>query len=84
MAVPKDLLEILVCSLCKSDLKLDGDRLHCTNGECRLVFSIQDDIPNMLIDEAERPCPKCSAAREWNEDVLRCPKCGATLECRRP
>jgi endogenous inhibitor of DNA gyrase (YacG/DUF329 family) len=37
----------------------------------------------MLIDEAERPCPKCSARRDWEDDVLKCPKCGTSLRYER-
>lgn len=84
MAVPKDLLDIMACAFCKSALRLDGERLHCSNGECGLVFAVKDDIPVMLIEEAERPCPKCSATRAWTDDVLKCPSCGATLVYARP
>lgn len=79
MTIPKDLLDIMACSLCKSELRLEGDKLHCGNAECGLVYSIQDDIPIMLIDEAQRPCPKCQAQRDWNDDELTCPKCSATF-----
>jgi len=84
MAVPKDLLDIMACSFCKSGLRLDGDRLRCVNAECGLVYSVKDDIPVMLIDEAERPCPKCGATRDWTDDVLKCAKCGTTLTYVRP
>ena len=84
MAVPKDLLDIMACAFCKSGLSLDGDRLRCQKPECGLVYFVKDDIPIMLIDEAERPCPKCSATRDWNDDVLKCPKCGTTLTYERP
>jgi uncharacterized protein YbaR (Trm112 family) len=80
MAIPKDLLDIMACAFCKGELRLEADKLHCANSECKLVYSVKDDIPIMLIDEAERPCPKCSATRDWNDDVLKCPKCGATLK----
>jgi uncharacterized protein YbaR (Trm112 family) len=52
MAVSKELLEILVCPLCKAplDLKPDGSGLRCT--QCRRVYPIREDIPVMLIDEA--------------------------------
>ena len=55
MAVSQELLEILVCPQCKGDLALTatGDGLVCA--ACRLRFPIRDDIPVMLIDEAE-PC----------------------------
>jgi uncharacterized protein len=53
MAVPQDLLDILVCPLCKVAVKLtaDGQGLKCS--QCRRVYPIRDDIPVMLIDEAK-------------------------------
>ena len=83
MTISKDLLDIMACAFCKSELRLDGDKLHCSNKECGLVYVIKDDIPIMLIDEAERPCPKCSTTRDWNDDVLKCSKCGTTLTYER-
>ena len=83
MPISKDLLDIMACPFCKGDLRLEGEKLHCTNTECSLIFSIKDDIPVMLIDEAERPCPKCSATRDWDDDELKCPKCAATLVYKR-
>ena len=52
MAVSKELLEILVCPICKAtvELKPDGSGLKCV--ECRRVYPIRDDIPVMLVDEA--------------------------------
>ncbi len=83
MPVPKDLLDIMACAFCKSDLRQQGEELHCANSECGLVYAVKDDIPVMLIDEARRPCPKCSTTRDWTDDVLKCPKCGATLKFER-
>jgi uncharacterized protein YbaR (Trm112 family) len=53
MAISKELLDILVCPLCKAtvELKQDGSGLKCT--QCRRVYPIRDDIPVMLIDEAK-------------------------------
>jgi hypothetical protein len=53
MAVSKDLLEILVCPMCKTpvELKSDASGLKCTS--CHRVYPIRDDIPVMLIDEAK-------------------------------
>lgn len=50
--VSQDLLEILVCPVCKEPvvLKENGNSLKC--GKCRRVYPIQDDIPIMLIDAA--------------------------------
>ena len=53
MAVNQELLDILVCPLCKAPVKLTpgGDGLKC--GECRRVYPIREDIPVMLVDEAK-------------------------------
>jgi uncharacterized protein YbaR (Trm112 family) len=52
MAVDPELLDILVCPLCKVSVKLtpDGEGLKCA--QCHRVYPIRDDIPVMLIDEA--------------------------------
>ncbi len=52
MAVSKELLEILVCPLCKTPVRItpDGKGLKCAT--CRRVYPIRDDIPVMLPDEA--------------------------------
>jgi len=52
MAISQDLLEILVCPLCKAslDLKPDGSGLKCV--QCKRVYPVRDDIPVMLVDEA--------------------------------
>ncbi len=49
----KELLDILVCPVGKSELRLDGDSLVCTS--CGARYRIEDDIPIMLVDEAELP-----------------------------
>jgi uncharacterized protein YbaR (Trm112 family) len=48
------LLAILACPRCKGDLEYDRDnnKLICQN--CRLKFNVEDDIPIMLINEAEK------------------------------
>lgn len=51
--IRKELLDILVCPMGKAELKLEGDWLVCTR--CGPRFRIEDDIPIMLIDEAELP-----------------------------
>ena len=50
----ESLLEILACPKCKGELeyKKEEDKLICHN--CRLIFRIEDDIPIMLIDEAQK------------------------------
>ncbi len=52
MAISSELLEILVCPLCKTKLELTAESkgLRCVH--CHRVFPIRDEIPVMLIDEA--------------------------------
>ena len=54
MAISPELLEILRCPKCKSEveLKADGNSLKCVNPECSLVYPVRDEIPVMLIEEA--------------------------------
>lgn len=54
MPLSPELLEILRCPKCKSEVKINDEQtsLACQNQECRLVYPIRDDIPVMLIDEA--------------------------------
>jgi uncharacterized protein len=56
--IDKELLEILACPKCKADVKLEGDRIICQNSQCGLRYPIRDDIPVMLIEEAEKPPAK--------------------------
>lgn len=49
--VSKELLEILACPLCKTDVRLEGGRIVCV--QCGRRYPVKDDIPVMLIDEAE-------------------------------
>ena len=79
MALSKDLLDILCCPLCKGDLAEQGERLHCRRAECGLRFDVKEGIPVMLIEEADRSCPKCSKPRDWKGDALSCPACGAVF-----
>ena len=51
--IDKELLDILACPACKADVKLEGERIVCT--KCGRRYPIKDDIPIMLIDEAEMP-----------------------------
>ncbi len=48
-----DLLALLVCPMGKAPLRAEGESLVCTR--CGPRFAIRDDIPNMLIEEAELP-----------------------------
>jgi uncharacterized protein len=50
----KELLDILVCPACKGDLDYDGANATLTCPACRLRYRIEDDIPIMLVEEAEK------------------------------
>lgn len=49
----KELLDILCCPKCKGDLDYDakGNTLTCKG--CGKIYQIKDDIPIMLVDDAE-------------------------------
>jgi len=49
-----ELLDILVCPACKTKVILQNDKLVCMSSSCGLKYPIQDGIPVMLIDEAEK------------------------------
>ena len=50
--ISQELLEILVCPICKKPLvqKETGESLKCD--ECRRVYPVRDNIPILLVDEA--------------------------------
>jgi len=50
--ISQDLLDMLVCPVCKKPVvpNANGGSLKC--GECGRVYPIQDDIPIMLVDAA--------------------------------
>ena len=54
MALSPELLAILVCPACKKDLVYDAAASTLTCQACRLRYKIVDDIPVMLVDEAEK------------------------------
>jgi uncharacterized protein YbaR (Trm112 family) len=53
MAVRQDLLDILVCPLCKAPVKLLADSSGLKCQACKRVYPIRDDIPVMLPEEAK-------------------------------
>lgn len=51
----EELLKILACPACKTEVKQVGEKIICQNAACGLRYPIRDEIPVMLIDEAEKP-----------------------------
>lgn len=50
----EELLKILVCPACKGDLIYDRERNTLDCNRCRLRYEVRDDVPIMLIEEAQR------------------------------
>ena len=48
------LLKILVCPECKGELEYDRDNARLICSACRLKYAVEDDIPIMLPEEAEK------------------------------
>ena len=56
MAIDEKLLEILVCPNCRGEVEyLKDESVIVCRGECGYRYPVRDDIPVMLIDEAEKP-----------------------------
>jgi len=53
MGVPEDLLEILACPETKAPVVLEGEWIVSTDPATRRRYPVKDDIPIMLIEEAE-------------------------------
>ena len=52
--IRKDLLDILACPKCKEKVVLDEEGTYLICKKCQLRYPIEDDIPIMLIDRAEK------------------------------
>ena len=53
MAVSQELLDILVCPACRVSVKLTADAQGLKCAQCRRVYPIKDDIPDMIIEDAK-------------------------------
>jgi len=54
VAISTQLMEKLVCPNCGGDLQyqVEQDRIDCP--VCKLGYSVMDDIPVLLVDEADQ------------------------------
>ena len=52
MAIRKELVEILACPKCKGPLKQVESPEGFGCASCGLLYKVEDDIPNFLIEEA--------------------------------
>ena len=51
--IDKELLDILACPVCKSEVSQDGNFIVCS--KCGRRYPIKDGIPVMLSDESIMP-----------------------------
>ena len=53
MPIAAELKEILACPKCKGELEFREQESRILCKACKLAYRIEDDIPVMLIDEAQ-------------------------------
>lgn len=53
MAISQELLDLLVCPVCKTPVKLTPDGLGLRCAGCRIVYPVRDGIPVMIREEAQ-------------------------------
>ncbi len=58
----RNLLNIVVCPICKSSLYLDEDKHELICKVDKLAYAIRDDIPVTLVDEARSLSPEEASA----------------------
>lgn len=56
MALAPELKEILACPKCKGDLEFREEEKRILCRACKLAYRIEDDIPVLVVDEAQ-PLP---------------------------
>src|SRR5262249_4201383 len=73
MAVDKELLDILICPNCRGEVEYrpDEEVIVCV-GQCGLRYPVRDDIPVMLIDEAEKPAGRSARPDGTSTTPPRC------------
>ena len=59
--IDPELLDILACPDCKSDVELQDNKIVCKG--CGRRYPVKNDIPIMLIDQSEPPIKKTGSWR---------------------
>ncbi len=54
MALNPELVDLLACPKCKGSLKLRPDASAFECATCQLAYLVADDIPNFLIEDAQK------------------------------
>ena len=52
MPIDAQLLEFVVCPKCKGEVTVSEDPAGLACAACALLYPVQDDIPNLLIEDA--------------------------------
>jgi hypothetical protein len=52
MSLHRELIEVLACPKCKGKLELRADESAFVCHACRLVYAVEDELPNFIIEEA--------------------------------
>ena len=55
MSLDKELLDILACPNCRGEVVYDEAAAIIECQKCHYRYPVRDDIPVMLVDEAEKP-----------------------------
>jgi uncharacterized protein len=53
MPIPKELMDILACPICKTPVKFTPDNKGLKCETCKRVYPVRDEIPVMLVEEAK-------------------------------
>jgi hypothetical protein len=71
--IDPELLKILACPICKSDIKLVNEKLACVNRKCKATYSIEDKIPIMLPSDhwANKTNIQSKTTEEIVDDITR-------------
>ena len=54
MALDPRLTATLVCPLCKGAIAWDAEKSVLVCPRCKLAFEVKDNIPNMIVEEAQK------------------------------
>ncbi len=54
MTLDPRLTSTLVCPICKGAIVWDAEKSVLVCPRCKLAFAVKDNIPNMIVEEAEK------------------------------
>jgi len=51
--IPKKLLKVLACPVCKSDLEYGREKTKLACTKCKAIYPIKDGIPILILPEVQ-------------------------------